>query len=617
MNLFDRYLDKMVSEKDLPSQIDFGRYCFPDEAEGFKDITYLNFQTNKDKAIHQELLLEENKSLQDIFIDIGIDVEKSGDNNFNVIPLIRRIKNKLGLNEFEKLLYEKVFHLEEIFRVPHYLLEREIEKVNVSRAKRIPSKSYQYLASHTEDWVHKSIVSFKPSRILNEELELNFDIYENQLTVAFLERCLVYLNSRLKEVQDIKSFHLMYQSLLNKNFSQGWFEKLNRGFELMGFAYDDDNYKAEDGITDHRTLTETEDTLNQINKRLLLLRKSDLFDLVNKHTTRSISFRNTNVLINHKHYRYITTLWKKLHSDEIRPEKSEEKKNEFEQNVLKGLRAYGKSLITYTLKNNLEFELNGNYKSFIGQHWTLSKVAFNETDRGIFQLEIGNYKVRIVLIGNLPAVDDKLLLSLKSQNTFLLYYDEQTEINNSRFINLNPLDPDSIERLGTLVRKFLLMAYLDNIFNEYEFKHLLKDYIKYIPTQFIEFKNYSYKFHSIPKMKLLLEEIRKGIENDSVFKSKSRPDQDNILKAISDLLDEIELNAIRLKNDYLNCFNCGEKLHPFHIEKLNYLKCSSCQCLIDSSNIEKIILKIDDSKYNNLADDEFGMDGLIINKAEL
>ena len=510
MNLFDRYLDKMVSEKDLPSQIDFGRYCFPDEAEGFKDITYLNFQTNKDKAIHQELLLEENKSLQDIFIDIGIDVEKSGDNNFNVIPLIRRIKNKLGLNEFEKLLYEKVFHLEEIFRVPHYLLEREIEKVNVSRAKRIPSKSYQYLASHTEDWVHKSIVSFKPSRILNEELELNFDIYENQLTVAFLERCLVYLNSRLKEVQDIKSFHLMYQSLLNKNFSQGWFEKLNRGFELMGFAYDDDNYKAEDGITDHRTLTETEDTLNQINKRLLLLRKSDLFDLVNKHTTRSISFRNTNVLINHKHYRYITTLWKKLHSDEIRPEKSEEKKNEFEQNVLKGLRAYGKSLITYTLKNNLEFELNGNYKSFIGQHWTLSKVAFNETDRGIFQLEIGNYKVRIVLIGNLPAVDDKLLLSLKSQNTFLLYYDEQTEINNSRFINLNPLDPDSIERLGTLVRKFLLMAYLDNIFNEYEFKHLLKDYIKYIPTQFIEFKNYSYKFHSIPKMKLLLEEIRKG-----------------------------------------------------------------------------------------------------------
>ena len=148
---------------------------------------------------------------------------------------------------------------------------------------------------------------------------------------------------------------------------------------------------------------------------------------------------------------------------------------------------------------------------------------------------------------------------------------------------------------------------------------MLKEYIKYIQTQFIEFNlsKYTYTFHSYPKSKPQFDEVKSRIENDSVFKSKSRPDKDNILKAISDLLDEIELNAIRLMDDYLNCFNCGKKLHSFNIEKLNFIKCPSCQCLIDSSNIEKIILKIDDSKYNTLTDDEFGMDGLIINKAEL
>ena len=498
--------------------------------------------------------------------------------------------------------------------MPHYLLEREIEKVNVSRAKRIPSKSYQYLASHTEDWIHKSIVSFKPSRILNEELELNFDIYENQLTVAFLERCLVYLNSRMKEIQDIKSFLSEYEKLLkNRNDQKGWYKKINRNLSLIGAVYEDDHFhgKSKDGSI----LTETEETLNQIGKRLLMLRKSDLFDLVNKRTTYSISIRNTNVLVNHKHYRYVKSLWIEL--DKVKPEKSEFEKLKFEQDVFNGLRAYGKSIITYTLKNNLEFELNGDYNNFSGQHLLLSKVAFKESDRGAFQLEIGNYKIQIVLVGNLPAVDDKLLLLMKTRYTFLFYYDEQAQINNSRFINLKSLDPDSIERFGTLVRKFLLMAYLDNIFKEYEFKHLLKDYIKYLPTQFIEFKNYSYKFHSFPKTKLSLEELKKRIDNDSVFRSKSRPDQDNILKAISDLLEEIELNSIRLKDDYLNCFNCGEKLQPFHIEKLNYLKCTSCQCLIDSSNNEKIILKIDDSRYNTLTDDEFGMDGLIFNKAEL
>ena len=266
-------------------------------------------------------------------------------------------------------------------------------------------------------------------------------------------------------------------------------------------------------------------------------------------------------------------MWIEL--DKVKPEKSEFEKLKFEQDVFNGLRAYGKSIITYTLKNNLEFDLNGNYNNFSGQHLILSKVAFKESDSGTFQLEIGNYKIQIVLVGNLPTVDDNLLLLLKTRNTFLFYYDEHAEINNSRFINLNPLDPDSIERLGTLVRKFLLMAYLDNIFNEYEFKHLLKDYIKYIPTQFIDFISYSYKFHSFPKTKLSFEEVKKAIENDSVFKSKSRPDQDKILKAISDLLEEIELNATRLKDEYLNCFNCGEKLHSFHIEKLNYLKCPS------------------------------------------
>lgn len=301
----------------------------------------------------------------------------------------------------------------------------------------------------------------------------------------------------------------------------------------------------------------------------------------------------------------------------MKPEKSDSEKIKFEQDVFKGLRAYGKSLLTYILKNNLEYELNGNYKNLSGQHLILSKVNFIETEKGNLLLTIGNFQIKFVIIGNEPNFNDSIFSSLKSKNTFVLYFAEQTIVSNSSLIQINPLDPDSIERLGTFVRKFLLMAYLDNIFKVYEFKHLLKDYVKYIPTQFINFINYSYKFHSYPKIKLSYEEVKIAIEKDSVFKSNSRPNQNNILKAISDLLDEIELNAIRLKDDYLNCFSCGEKLNSFHIEKLNYLKCTSCQCLIDSSNIEKLILRIDDSKYSALNDYEFGMDSLIFNKAEL
>lgn len=613
MNLYDRYLNKIVSEKDLPNQIDFGRYYFLDNGNP-KDITYSNYPTNK--TIRQELLLDKNKGLQDIFIDIFIDAEKSENDNFDIIPLIRRIKNKLGLNDFETLLDEEVFHLEEIFRVPHYLLEREIEKVHVSRAKRIPSKSYQHLASHTEDWVHKSIVNFTPSRILNEELELNYDIYENQLTIAFIERCLVYLNSRLKEVQDIKSFLTEYEKLLkNRNDQKGWYKKINRNLSLIGSVYEDDHFNSK--IKDGSTLSKTEEILNRINKRFLALRKRALSDSVNKRAIKTISLRNTNVLVNHKHYRYVKSLWIEL--DKVKPEKSEVDKNKFEQDVLKGVRAYGKSLITYTLSTSLEFELLGDYKNFSGQHLLFKEVKFNETKEGVLKLEIGNYKIKIVIVGNDCTIDKQTLSLLESQHTYILYYDEKFTSENSRLIRINPLDPDSVERVGTLMKKYLLMSYLDNIREVYEFKHLLKEYIKYIPRHFLEFSlnTFTYNYHSYPKVKLSVDEIMKEIENDQLFKTKSRPDKEIILNSISELLTDIETNSNKLKVDYLNCFNCGEILQAYNVNRLNYIQCTACLCLIDSSNIEKVILKINDTKYSTLSLEEFGMDALIINKAEL
>lgn len=613
MKLFDRYIGKIVSEPDLPNQIDFGRYYIIDDNGSFSDITKSNFSTNK--AIRQELLSDQ--SLQDVLIDILKDTEKAGNNKFYVIPLIRRIGHKLGLNEFEKLLYKKVFHLEEIFRVPHYLLEREIEKVHVSRAKRIPSKSYQYLASHTEDWVHKSIVSFKPSRILNEELELNYNIYENQLTIAFLERCLRYLNSRLNEIQDLKSFLSEYEKLLkNRKDEKGWHKKIYRNLSLIGAVYEDEHFHGE-RIDGSRILTTTEETLSQINKRLLLLRKSNLFVLVNKRAIKSISLRNTNVMVNHKHYRYIKTLWIAL--DKVKPEKSESEKSEFEQNVIKGLRAYGKSLITYTLVNNLEYELNGNYTEFEAEHLQLNKIRFKENNKGIFELNIGEKHINIVVSGNLPEYDEELCEKLKSQQTFVFYYDKQKSIENPRFIQINPFDPDSVERVGALLRKYMLLGYWVNTQKEYKFKQLLKEYIKHIPTQFMEFDltNYTYRFHSYPKTKLSLDKIRCLIENDSIYKSKGRPDKDNILNCVSALLIEIESNATKLKNDYLNCFNCGAKLPSYYMNKINYINCPTCSCVIDSSNIDKLILKIDDPKCSTIVSDELGMDYININKDEL
>jgi len=610
MMLFDRYTGKIVSENEIPNQIDFGRFCF---AENGKDITYSNFPSNK--AIKQDLLLDKNKSIQDILIDIAVDVEKSKQNDFSVVPLIRRIKNKLNLNEFEKLLLEKLFHLEEIFRVPHYLLHREIEKVHVSKAKRIPSKSYQYLASHTEDWVHKSIVSFKPSRILHEELDLNFDIYENQLCVTLVQRCLVYLNSRLKEIQDIKSFLNEYEKLLkNRNDQNSWYKKTERNLRLIGAVYDDENYRG--SSQDGATLSETENILNQIQKRLQLLQKSELFDLVNKRAMQSIALKNTNVLDNHKHYRYAKTLWIEL--DKVKPEKSDSEKVKHEQDVINGLRQYAKSIIVYTLKNALEYELKGTYKDFSGEHLFYDNIEFSET-KNVFTLKIGNIEKRIIVIANEPQNTVEQIEFLKKNNACVFYYSKNFDNESLQSICINPLDPDSVERAGIFIKKFLIHSYSENISRKYKFQQLLRDYVKYIPQSQVSFdsSNYTYNFHSYPKTVLNDDEIKKQIEKDTLFSKKSRPDRDNILKEISNLINEINGNAKELKKNHLHCFSCGNDLQQYNVDKLNYIKCQICNSLFDNSTESKITIKIDDNHYSSLSSKEFGMDYISFNLQEL
>lgn len=612
MMLFDRYTGKTVSEKEIPNQIDFGRYCFADNG---KDITYSNFPPNK--AIKQDLLLDKNKSIQDILIDIGVDVEKSKQNEFSVVPLIRRIKNKLNLNEFERFLLDKLFHLEEIFRVPHYLLHREIEKVHVSKAKRIPSKSYQYLASHTEDWVHKSIVSFKPSRILHEELDLNFDIYENQLCVTLVQRCLVYLNSRLKEIQDIKSFLNEYEKLLkNRNDQNSWYKKTERNLRLIGAVYDDENYRG--SSQDGATLSETENVLNQIQKRLQLLQKSDLFDLVNKRAMQSITLKNTNVLVNHKHYRYAKTLWIEL--DKVKPEKSDSEKVKHEQDVINGLRQYAKSIIVYTLKNALEYELKGTYQDFSSEHLFYDAIKVSEANN-VFKLKIGRFEKRIIVIANEPEYTREQIELLRKHNAYVFYYSENPVNETQRTISINPLDPDSIERAGAFIKKFLLSSYNENLKRSFKFPQLLREYVKYIPQSEVSFNtcDYTFSFHSYPKSELSENDIKKQIESDTLFTKKSRPDKDNIIKELSNLISEINQRAEELKIKYLHCFSCGTAFQSYNVDKLNYMKChnQACNSLYDNSSDNRITLKVDDARYNSLSNREFGMDYLSFDPVEL
>ncbi len=615
MILFDRYTDKEITEKELPDQIDFGRYFFKEKNSELVELTYSVFSTNK--FIKQEILLDKNRSLQDVFIDIGIDIKNSPQNKFEVVPLIKRIKNKLGLNEFESMLNENIFHLEEIFRQPHYLLEREIEKVHVSRAKRIPSKSYQHLASHTEDWAHKSIVNFKPIRILNEELNLNFDIYENELTIIFLERCLIYLNSRLKEIQDIESFLDEYKKILqNKSADYGWYKKNQRNFHLIGAVYEDDHNLGKS--SDNLTLSKTEEVLNQINKRLLVLRNSDLFLKVNKKASKSILLRNTNVLINHKHYRFVKALWIEL--NKVNPEKNDKETVQYEQDIFKGIRSFAISLLVYCLKEYLNYQLEGNYNSFTGRHEYFPSVSFALNTNQIGHFKVGTQNLKIVFIGNEPLEIEILSNTPMSQKTCILFFSEEAKKTKDRVININPLDPDSCERIGSFLRKYIIKNYLEKINKEYKYAQLLRDYVHLFPQTNILFDKdkYSYKFISYPTNNIIISDIEKNLVQDETFKSiKSRDHKERVQKELIGLANEINTGFEKLKSEFLHCVACSAPLNFFVSRKFDHIVCGQCHMLLNNLNQEKVIFKNAEHRYQSLNPPNWGMDFLNFNVKEL
>ncbi len=598
MLLFDRLKGKTLDLCNLPNHIDLGRYFV---VENGLDITNHIVNVGVEKIISQELLESKNRSLQELFRYFNAAVYEIKENDFSIIPLIQSVKDKLSLNKFEEMLELKIFHLEEIFRQPHYLLQRTIEKVNVSRAKRIPAKSYQNLASHTEDWLHKSIVDFKPRRILNEELDLLYDVYENQITIALIERCLIYLNSRIHEVHDISNFLDEYYKLLSdRNDSVGWYKKIDRNLSLIGWAYVDDNYKGSSyriGI-----LTKTRERLLSLSKRLKALQSTILFNEVNKRSVQSLmsesDVRPTNVISNHRHYRYVRDLWLAL--NKIDHEKSEKERIQYEQDVVNGVRSYSKAIIVYVMQDILGYELHGSYSEWIASHLYYPKVSLRETSDNRVELQIGENKISFLVICNPTYIQKEDLAS----NSYVLSLSGTKE--NDRIISISPYDADSIERVGTVIKSYIIRDFIKQITAKYEYPHKLRDFVNCIISDDIIFDNdFSYRFTGIPLDSLESKAVIERLEQNDHFKLRSRLDKDSIRRMMEELVANINGNADDIAN-HIICLDCMNPIPRRNLHQLNYIECD-CGFVLDSSSSNVLFMNKDD-KYDGLQREDWGMD---------
>lgn len=608
MIFYDRLTQKVVPQEKLPKSIDLGRFSVS-ETDEWMELTSEVYKCQNGQVIKQKLLDEKYLSVHKVLKQIHDDTCYG---TFSAIPLIQGVNN-LTLSEFDDSLCRNVDHLFAILQNPYSLLDRRIEKVPVARAKRISPKSYQYLAGHTEDWLHKSITSFRPSRILTEELDLNYDVYENQLLVAFIHRTIKYLAEKITKAKYIYEFLKRYTEIVDSS-STGWPRKVNRSLKLAGLVYSDPDYKGgrQDTNKTGKTLRLLEDLQHKMQKMLTY----DLMELVDKRVIHTIEYHDTNVLVGHPHYRYLKELWRLLNLYSGKDSLVEQGISQ--QDVASYLIDYGISLVNYSVKNYIGYKIVGSDRSWFYVCPDGMRLSLDVQQTGIIKLQVGSQDMRFIMLGNMP--DDSICSILnENKETYILAYNTMDSmgpiIEHNQIIPIGLQDIECVEAVAMVIKKAVLTEYVNKyIYNKYSYPPILREYVKYLNTKGLQFSSRSdfYRFLNYPKLSLSLDDIIDKVRKDESFRRRPNSDRSMIERELENLILDIEIKGDELK-DNLYCFDlqCSTPLSEWNCQTLKYIKCE-CGFVLDSSNPDSIVFKDKNSTYDYLSPQEYGIDYLEI-----
>ena len=618
MQIIDRYTGKILNDSNLPGDIELGRYAIS-MGSTYKELTSKSYKVQEGQRIHQELLDDVNKDKHNIFEIISESVE-NGD--FRSIPLLQGIKNGLEFGDFATQMEEDFKHIEAIFHAPYSKLNRTIEKVPVSRAKRISNRSNQYLAAHTEDWLHKGLVSFRPSRILTEEIISDENVFENQLVIALVTRAAHHLERKLRYTRDITEFLIEYSKLIEKHEKSEdcWYKKVRRELSLAGKVYDEQsgNYKAANA--DIQIVTSTMKRLKKLRDSLLKLRQYDLFNNVDQRLVKSVQYHDTNVLINDKHYRYLKKLWVLLLKEENA--NPDDNKADADEYIINNVRNYGISIINYAVKDieYLGYNIVGTDKQWKAQRDNCPDIRLSVDEYGVINVMVGSQKLRFVVTCDLPYLSGNQSLS---ENTYIIAYDNndaddeyvRSSVDSDNIIPVSLRDITCVERIAIIFRKEMLKQYVENtLLKAYEMPRILFPYYNLIATFItciqIDPKVPSYIFTKYPIVEFNKNKWRDKVLNSDDYKDKSRMEQKKISDALDTFIDDYELSAMDLR-DKLRCFDpdCSLQINSWQCDSLSYIVCS-CGYVLDSSNHRNIVFYKKDSPFSP---EEMGMDYLAIN----
>ena len=617
MKFYDRYVGQTTAN--LPIHMDLGRFAVI-EGGVIRDLTNVDVVKLGDFVVRESIFEETNQNVHDLLNTIAASYKKDIS---DVNPIIQKFN--IEIKEFEELLNKEKSHLRGIVANPHTLLDKNTMKVNIGRAKRISTRSYQYLAHHSEDWEKMSLLSPKPRKILHEELIIDYTVYENILFKVFLHEAIKHLNKRIKETADISKFFMSifgaklicpycgYEYEYTKEeelppsecphckkdakwidgITTIWMDKIDRRNRLVGRAQKTD--KSKDSGATNRALA-------ALKAELVQMEHAPFLDDLPKRVSDNFTYHDTNVLNSHKHYKYLKILWLELKKLK---ESSEEKDPIIvQQDIMDNLRTYVETLFVYSLRQ-MHYMIKRKSNGIIAEHTGLPTIKVESDDYGVIYISTNNSQIRIISLGGI--YDEEETKKLPENTVCFCFNDyQQTKENVKGIYYINPIDTNSIECSGQLIRKLILKQYINTINSKYEYKHSLRDFVSAINCKEILFDKQSFTYCFLDKIPQNINEfdVISDIRALPEYKQRNKRDQDVLINDISELVKDINAKCSIVQKT-LVCPKCGSH---YRSRDLKYLVCN-CGFICDlSENKLKFFHSQKDSSYSNITSKGWGMD---------
>lgn len=282
-----------------------------------------------------------------------------------------RIGENILIQPLDHKIAEWLKHLQIICKQPQTYLTMNLEKIPAGYARRFKSKTYTHLASHTEDWEHRTLVTVHPKKVLSLRIEELLTIYENIVTVRLVDRLLKYIINRIvsvedaqKTIQDVYDYstelaHNHY--LLRKRLSKIWGDIVDPQIAI-------------------KQADETINQLKDIKHKIAILTDSALYKQIPRKANIPKDLKITNLFAYDQHYRYVAQLWNELKNNQTIPRQTPLQMYVYYQDICKTYTAYSASLI---------------YKALIQLNFTVKSPKVLEPDgipiefsNGVYELEV-------------------------------------------------------------------------------------------------------------------------------------------------------------------------------------------------------------------------------------